>query len=411
MRTLTFHRIVGSGAMGTVYAAELRVPRGFSRSCAVKVMKTHGPEHDHFRGRMRDEARLLGMLQDESVLGVSELVEVEGRDAVIMEFVDGVDLSEIIRHGPVPPRALAELGAEVAGTLHRAHVATHPQTDRPLSVIHRDIKPANLMITTRGGLRVLDFGVARAAFGSRESQTQGLVLGTLNYFPPEVLAGSEPTPAVDIYGLGLTLWECASGRDWGAPRVQRAQFERRVDRRIDELDAAYDPLVPVLRQVLQWDPELRPDGGAVERMLLSAADECSGTGLRRWGREVIPGLLSARKVEVQEDPLVGRTVSIGSEDITVTELHRSEATRRELETAYRSYDDVGPPAASRREQRPRRRRGRERAPREREAGGRARSSGGVPMWAIVGLGILLGGAVGVLLLAVLFLLLAIFWMG
>src|SRR6186713_2623586 len=142
MRTLTFNRVVGSGAMGTVYHAELRVPRGFSRTCAVKVMKSQGPDHDHFRGRMRDEARLLGMLQDEQVLGVSELVTVEGRDAVIMEFVEGLDLSEVIRAGKMPPKALAELGAEVAGTLHRAHSAKHPQTGAPLRVIHRDIKPA-----------------------------------------------------------------------------------------------------------------------------------------------------------------------------------------------------------------------------------------------------------------------------
>ncbi|MBW2255194.1 MAG: serine/threonine protein kinase, partial [Deltaproteobacteria bacterium] len=310
MRTLTFNRIVGSGAMGTVYHAELRVPRGFSRTCAVKVMKTSGPDHEHFRGRMRDEARLLGMLQDEQVLGVSEMVQIEGRDAVIMEFVEGVDFSEVIQTNPVPPRALAELGAEVAGTLYRAHSARHPQTGELLHVIHRDIKPANIMVTSRGGVRILDFGVARAAFASRESHTQGLVLGTLNYFPPEILVGNDPTPAVDIYGLGLTVWECATGRDWGAPRVQRVQFERRVDRRIEELGKDYTPLVAVLRQVLQWDPELRPDGGGLERMLLAASEECSGQGLRTWSRDVVPQLLSGRTMKVVSDPLLGRTIKI-----------------------------------------------------------------------------------------------------
>ena len=113
--------------------------------------------------------------------------------------------------------------------------------------------------------------LVRAAFDSRESQTQGLVLGTLNYFPPEILAGHDPSPAVDIYGLGLTIWECATGRDWGAPRVKKTQFERRVDRRLSELGSGYKPILPVLRQVLQWDPELRPDGGGMERMLLAAA--------------------------------------------------------------------------------------------------------------------------------------------
>src|SRR4051794_3975881 len=129
MRTLTLNRILGAGAMGTVYHAELNTSGGFVRPCAVKVMKsTQGPDHEHVMARMRDEARLLGMLQDEQILGVSEMVTVENRDAVIMDYVEGVDLADLIRGNRVPPRALCELGAEIAGTLFRAHGAKHPQT-------------------------------------------------------------------------------------------------------------------------------------------------------------------------------------------------------------------------------------------------------------------------------------------
>lgn len=313
MRTLTFNRVIGSGAMGTVYHAELRAPRGFSRTCAVKVMKQSAADHEHFLARMRDEARLLGMLQDEQVLGVSELVQVEGRDAVIMEFVEGVDLADLIKDGTIPAKALAELGAELAGTLYRAHQAKHPQTGEPLRVIHRDVKPANVMLTTRGGVRLLDFGVARAAFDSRESQTQGLVLGTLNYFPPEILAGQDPTPAVDIYGLGLSLWECAAAKEWGAPRVQQKRFEERVERRLSELRAEYAPLVPVLQQVFHWDPKKRPSGADVEKLLLAAAERCGGAGLRTWAREAVPALLEKRsRASSKGDPLVGRTIEVSS---------------------------------------------------------------------------------------------------
>jgi serine/threonine protein kinase len=312
MRTLTFNHIIGSGSMGTVYRAEVRVPGGFRRPCAAKVIRVQGPDREHFVSRMRDEARLLGMLQDEQILGVTDLVLVEGHDAVIMEYVEGVDLHQLLRAHRVPPRALAELGAEIAGTLHRAHTAIHPATKEPLNVIHRDIKPANVMVTVRGSVRLLDFGVARAAFASRESHTQGLVLGTLNYFPPEILAGEEPTTAVDIYGLGISVWECATGKEWGPPRVQQARFERRVDARLAELPAEYGPILPVLRQVLQWDPELRPDGGVVERALLHAADTSTGQGLRTWSRQVVPALLAQRERERPTDELVGRTVEVHS---------------------------------------------------------------------------------------------------
>ena len=310
MRTLTFNHVIGSGSMGTVYHAELRLPGGFRRPCAVKVIKATGPDREHFVSRMRDEARLLGMLQDEQILGVTDLVLVEGHDAVIMEYVEGVDLFQLLRAHRVPPKALAELGAEIAGTLHRAHTAKHPATGEPLNVIHRDVKPANIMVTVRGGVRLLDFGVARAAFASRESHTQGLVLGTLNYFPPEVLAGEGPTTAVDVYGLGVSLWECATGEEWGPPRVQQSRFEKRVDQKLGELPPEYAPLLPVLRQMLQWDHELRPDGGVVERSLLHAAEASGGPGLRTWARDVVPTLLARRGKERAGDPLVGRTVSV-----------------------------------------------------------------------------------------------------
>jgi serine/threonine protein kinase len=314
MRTLTFNRIVGAGAMGTVYHADLKTPGGFVRPCAVKVMKATGPDREHFMARMRDEARLLGMLQDEQVLGVSELVSVGDRDAVIMDYVEGTDLADLLAVRRMPPKALAELGAEIAGCLHRAHNAKHPTTAQPLNVIHRDIKPANVMISPRGGVRLLDFGVARAAFSGRESQTQGLVLGTLNYFPPEVLGGAEPTQAVDIYGLGVTMWECATGKEWGSPQANQKRFERRVDERLAEIDAEYRDLMPVLRSILQWDPDLRPNGGTVERALLHAASVCPGDGLRVWAREVVPLALEARDkvVRSQKDELVGKTLEIGA---------------------------------------------------------------------------------------------------
>lgn len=325
MRTLTFNRLIGSGAMGSVYHAELRVPRGFVRSCAVKLMKAQGPDREHFMKRIRDEARLLGMLQDEQVLGVSELVQVDGFDAVVMEYVDGVDLSELITKHRVPPRALAELGAEIAGTLHRAHMARHPKTGEPLHVIHRDIKPANIMITTRGGIRLLDFGVARAAFPNRESHTQGLVLGTLNYFPPEILAGEEPSRAVDIYGLGISLWECAAGRDWGAPRVQQGRFEKRVDQRLGALSSEYREIVPVLRQILQWDPDLRPSGGVVERAFLHASENCAGKSLRGWALDTVPAFLSKRETSGLDDPMVGKTFPIRTAGFSLEEGDSDEA--------------------------------------------------------------------------------------
>lgn len=334
MRTLTFNHVIGSGAMGTVYKAELRVPSGgFTRQCAVKVLKRGSPDQEPFRARMRDEARLLGMLQDEHILGVSELVRVEGRDAVVMEYVEGVDLSDLLNAGTVPARALAELIAVLGGTLFRAHTAKQPTTGEPLKVIHRDVKPANIMLTVRGSVRVLDFGVARAAFAARESKTQGLVLGTLNYFPPEVLSGFDPTPAVDIYGLGLTMWECATGKSWGTPDVGQAKFDSKLEQRLRLLDPSYRELVPVLRKMVAWHPSDRPSGDGVEEMLLTAAEGCVGKGLRSWAGEAVPPLLNTRVklANSKTDELVGRTVVIGSDSETFRDLSGESESEPQLE--------------------------------------------------------------------------------
>ncbi len=322
MRTLTFTRVLGRGAMGTVYLAELKAPGGFVRSCAVKVIRATGPDREQVITRMRDEARLLGLLQDEQVLGVSELVRCGDHDAVIMDYVEGVDLGELITHR-VPPKALCELGGEVAGVLHRAHQAKHPTTGKHLGVVHRDVKPPNVMITARGGVKLLDFGVASARFSDRESVTQGLVLGTLFYLAPEVLAdvhgeadefGSHFGPAVDIYGLGITLWECAAGRSWGKPMIDQRRFEARVNQRLGEMGEGYAALAPLLKRMLAWDPLDRPDGSKVERELLQLSESIAGEGLRTWARGVVPAAMDARSSSNSRDEWVGKSFEVRSMD-------------------------------------------------------------------------------------------------
>jgi serine/threonine protein kinase len=313
MRSLTFQRLLGSGAFGSVYLAELAADRGFRRQVAVKVLLRDHGNGDMFMSRVRDEARLLGLLADDHILKVLELAKVEGRDAVLMEFVEGVDLNAIVEAGfRPPPRALAELGAAVAGALHRAHRAVHPSTGEPLNVIHRDVKPANVMVTSRGSVKLLDFGVARARFEARESHTGQFVLGTLNYMAPEYIVTGDVSPAADIYGLALTLWEAASGDVFGQPKLREDLHKARVEERLALIASTHSELVPVLRQMLGWDARSRPDGASVERAFLAAMDMLRGTGLRSWAADSVPKVL-AREREAARDEvgLLGKTVPIG----------------------------------------------------------------------------------------------------
>ncbi len=314
MRSLHFQRLLGSGAFGSVYLAELQGEQGFRRQVAVKVLQKDLAHGDMFMSRVRDEARLLGLLQDDHILKVLELAKVEGRDAVLMEYVEGVDLGAIVESGiRPPPRALAELGAAVAGALHRAHRAVHPSTGQSLNVIHRDVKPANVMVTSRGSVKLLDFGVARARFEARESYTGQFVLGTLNYMAPEYIVTGEVSPAADIYGLALTLWEAACGEVFGQPKLRPDLHKVRVEERLEVISGTHAELVPVLRQMLSWDAKDRPDGAAVERAFIAAMDMLRGTGLRSWAGDAVPRVLhKARETARDEVGLLGKTVPMGN---------------------------------------------------------------------------------------------------
>ena len=320
MRSLHFQRVLGSGAFGAVYLADLVGERGFRRPVAVKVLIEGQKNGEAFLARVRDEARLLGLLQDDHILKVLELANVEGRDAVIMEYVEGVDLAAVVEMGSrPPPRALAEMGSAVAGALHRAHHAVHPATGDPLNVIHRDVKPANVMLTDRGNVKLLDFGVARARFEARESQTGQFVLGTLNYMAPEYIVTGQVTSAADIYGLALTLWEAACGDVFGQPKLRRDLHDARVEERLQVIVGSHGEFVSVLRRMLAWDPASRPDGAMVEREFLTVTDRLQGTGLRSWAAEAIPQvLLHQRSAAKDACGLLNRSVTLGDEQANLS---------------------------------------------------------------------------------------------
>jgi serine/threonine-protein kinase len=345
MRSLQFLRVLGSGAFGSVYLADLVGDRGFRRQVAVKVLLHEQANGEMFMSRVRDEARLLGLLADDHILKVLELLKVEGRDAVLMEYVEGVDLAALVECGfRPPPRALAELGAAVAGALHRAHRAVHPNSGEPLNVIHRDVKPANVMLTSRGNVKLLDFGVARARFESRESHTGQFVLGTLNYMAPEYIVTGEVSPAADIYGLALTLWEAACGEVFGQPKLRQDLHEARVEERLAVISGSHAELVPVLRQMLAWDPRARPDGAAIERAFMAATDMLRGTGLRTWSGDCVPQVVAKEREAARDEVgLLNKTVQLGEAEPTAPAV--DEQTQHRAQRAP-FLDAPPPPAAS-----------------------------------------------------------------
>ena len=168
-RRYRIHEVLGKGSFGLVYRAELLGAGGFSKPVALKVLRGSFDPSAEIEQRLRDEARLLGMLRHPNVVQVDGLARLPDGWAVVMEYIQGVDVGVLIRIGPLPPRAALEIACEVAGALHSAWALPSPLTGQALKLVHRDLKPGNLRITAHGEVKILDFGAARAEVGTREA--------------------------------------------------------------------------------------------------------------------------------------------------------------------------------------------------------------------------------------------------
>jgi serine/threonine protein kinase len=149
---LTMLQERSTGTFAKVYLAEARGPDGLSRIVAVKVLKEQWLESEELIRRTRDEAMLLARLRHKNILRVEAMTEIDQRPAIVMEFVDGVDLGQLIeaKDGAItafPPRAAYRIAMETASALHAAWARVPYGLSEPLQVVHRDIKPPNIMIS------------------------------------------------------------------------------------------------------------------------------------------------------------------------------------------------------------------------------------------------------------------------
>jgi eukaryotic-like serine/threonine-protein kinase len=202
--------LLGVGGMGEVYLAQ---DQRLDRTIALKILPT---ELASDPGRMRrfvQEAKAASALKHSNVATIYEIGEFEGMRFIAMEYVEGQTLAARIEGRPLETAEILDIGVQVADALDEAHTK---------GITHRDIKPANNMLTQRGQVKVLDFGLAKIArpegpvvrsdVSTVVSTETGVVLGTLQYMSPEQVLGKEVDHRTDIFSLGIVLYEMATGR-------------------------------------------------------------------------------------------------------------------------------------------------------------------------------------------------------
>ena len=196
------HRQLARGGMADVFLARDLL---LDRPVAVKVLFDEFSDDPNFVERFRREAQRAANLNHPNIVSVYDWGEERGTYFIVMEYVEGRSLAEIIRTGgPLHPDRAAEVASEVAAGLGFAHRN---------GIVHRDVKPGNVLVAPNGHVKVADFGIARALAGAQNEITQaGIVMGTATYLSPEQAQGREVDPRSDLYALGVVLYEMLLGR-------------------------------------------------------------------------------------------------------------------------------------------------------------------------------------------------------
>ena len=334
-RRFHFLREIASGGFGSVFLAKVTHADGFSRLVAVKLLHRRWSENQEIAQRMRDEARLLGWLRHRNIVDVIDLTSIDGRAAVIMEYLEGVDLKAVVQSlaekgERMPAYASLESVAFVASALDAAYNRPPYEGEKPLRVILRDIKPSNIMVDDAGTVKVLDFGVARGEFENRESHTSEMQFGSVEYMPPERLFFEPETDRADVYSLGATLFELLTGERLGKAKGRAEKHAAFLEDRLSFLSASCPLPNPqggevgsLVREMCAYNADHRPSSSQVVSRARLLARQMPGPALAEWAELVVrPLVAEARRAPREPNPL---TETVLSEDSTIFGSTEAEA--------------------------------------------------------------------------------------
>ncbi len=258
---------IGSGGMAEVFRATGVGPDGFERPFVIKRIHPRLSEAPEFVRMFVHEAKISARLIHPNIVQVFELAYQDGAHYMIMEPVEGMDMGWLLKrrrerpHESLSPAFVAEVGRQVCRGLDYAHTLTTVEGE-PLRIVHRDVTPPNIMVAWNGTVKVLDFGIARAAEAIRPSLTDpGMVKGKMSYVAPELLEGKTADARSDLFSLGAVMHELLTGRQLFSGQNDLETLNQVKEKQIPP-PSAFNPGVKpaldgVVLRALSRDPDKR----------------------------------------------------------------------------------------------------------------------------------------------------------
>jgi serine/threonine-protein kinase len=373
---------IGEGGMAEVYQAVATGAEGFARTVVIKRILPELARRPAFVRMFVEEAKLSAMLHHPCIVQVYELGQADGEYFLAMESVEGTDLSTLLgacrdAGTAFPPGLVAYLVAEVARALAYAH-ALRDDSGRPLDIIHRDVSPSNIMVAATGAVKLLDFGIAKAAFGLDDERTRtGTIKGKVGYLSPEQADGGAIDRRADLFALGAVMYECLTSRrlfrgvdDFATLRLVReaaveppsrthpeipldleAVLLRLLAREPDRRFATGDEVVSALSSIVH---RLHTDAAALrefvaERLLPALARASDNTETKEYGRREAVGTLTHQPAPRRRWRAIAATLAItaalaGTAMLVIPRIRATEPPAPSLAAA--GADAVPAPAAA-----------------------------------------------------------------
>ena len=256
---------LGKGAQGAVYLGELEAELGFRRRVAVKIVQEGSSSAGHAIKSLANEARVLAAAHHPNVVMVYDLVRIEGEYMLVMEYVEGPTLSFAIRQLALQDQTLSVgeallIGEQMADGLTCVH-GLRDHLGEPAPIVHRDLKPSNVILSRRGQIKLVDFGLAKGKLVAFHTVVPNITRGTPGYMSPEQVVGEALTPASDQFALGAILFEMVTSLPLYSDRSEQDLMKRVVEGRPSSdpqmLRRACPELFPLVTRCLSLDATQR----------------------------------------------------------------------------------------------------------------------------------------------------------